>query len=83
MPLCPYAYAPMHLCTYARWTQVIRMLQERAGRKVVMCGDGGNDVGALKQGVHVPIGVHVYRPSLIESAAGMHVYGCTWVCMCL
>uniref|UniRef100_A0A7S2I2T1 Cation-transporting P-type ATPase N-terminal domain-containing protein n=1 Tax=Haptolina brevifila TaxID=156173 RepID=A0A7S2I2T1_9EUKA len=43
-----------HIRVFARMsppgkTQVIRMLQERAGRKVVMCGDGGNDVGALKQ----------------------------------
>jgi cation-transporting ATPase 13A1 len=29
--------------------KVIRMLQERNGHKVMMCGDGGNDCGALKQ----------------------------------
>jgi cation-transporting ATPase 13A1 len=29
--------------------KVIRMLQEHNGHKVMMCGDGGNDCGALKQ----------------------------------
>lgn len=43
-----------HIRVFARMSpqgkaQVIRQLQERRGRKVLMCGDGGNDVGALKQ----------------------------------
>ena len=43
-----------HIRVYARMSpqgkaQVIRQMQERRGRKVLMCGDGGNDVGALKQ----------------------------------
>ena len=43
-----------HFRVFARMSpqgkaQVIRQLQQRSGRKVLMCGDGGNDVGALKQ----------------------------------
>ena len=43
-----------HVHVFARMspdgkTMVIREMQERMGHHVFMCGDGGNDVGALKQ----------------------------------
>ncbi len=43
-----------HIYVFARMSptgkaKVIRMMQERGGHRVLMCGDGGNDCGALKQ----------------------------------
>ena len=43
-----------HIHVFARMSptgkaKVIRMMQEQGGHRVLMCGDGGNDCGALKQ----------------------------------